>query len=307
MGVKFFAWWVTNSNSILTDALESIINVAGGTFGLFSLYVANLPRDRNHPYGHGKIEFISAGFEGGLIFIAGLTIIIKSVYNLFHPQELEQLGLGILIVLISGLVNFLMGLALTRRGLRIHSLVMEASGKHLQSDAYSSAGLLVGLGVIYLTGIGWLDNVVAIIFGGIILFTGFRLTRTAVAGIMDEADYHLISGIIDALRDQRHPDWIDVHNFRIIKYGMTLHIDCHLTLPWYYEIRQGHIRVKELEKAIAQRSDQPIELFIHADPCDPPTACKICQKTDCPVREAPFEAAIEWSLENFMHNDKHYR
>ena len=275
MVVKFAAWWITNSNSILTDALESIINVVGGAFGLFSLYVANLPRDRNHPYGHGKIEFISAGFEGGLIFIAGLTIIIKSVYNLLYPQQLEQLGLGILIVLVSGLVNFFMGLALTRRGQRINSLIMEASGKHLKSDAYSSAGLLVGLGVIFLTGISWLDGVVAIGFGLVIL--------------------------------QRHPDWIDIHYFRIIRYGATLHIDCHLTLPWYYEVRQGHARVKELEQTIAQHSDQPIELFIHADPCDPPKACRICHKNDCPVREAPFESAIDWSLEKLLHNDKHYR
>lgn len=307
MGGKFVAWWLTNSNSILTDALESIINVVGGAFGLFSLYVANKPKDRNHPYGHGKIEFISAGFEGGLIFIAGLTIIIKSVYNLFFPQHLEQLGIGILIVFLSGLINFGMGWLLTHRGLRARSLIMEASGKHLKSDAYSSAGLLLGLGIIYVTGITWLDNVLAIIFGVIILETGFRLLRTAIAGIMDEADYALINNIINSLGDDRNPDWIDIHNFRIIKYGATLHIDCHLTMPWYYDVREGHRRVKEFERAIAQRTDQPIELFIHADPCDPPAACRICMKTDCQVREAPFEAPMDWSLDNFLNIDKIYR
>ena len=306
MGLKFLAWLLTNSNAILTDALESIINVVAGAFGLFSLFIAAKPKDANHPYGHGKIEFISAGFEGALIFLAGSIIIGKSAYNFFVPQELSKLDLGLLLVAASGMINYIMGYLLERRGRHSNSLIMKASGKHLKSDAYSSAGLLIGLGLILVTEASWLDNLVAILFGAIILFMGFRLLRTSLAGIMDEADEQLIAGIIEILRDRRNPNWIDVHNFRVIKYGTTLHIDCHLTLPYYFDVLKAHQNIKAFEDAVIRQSDAPVELFIHSDPCRPPAACTICQKTDCPVRERPFERTIAWTLANVVQNRPHY-
>lgn len=306
MAIKFGAWLLTNSNAILTDALESIINVVAGAFGLYSLFLSSKPRDRNHPYGHGKIEFISAGFEGGLIFLAGFLIITKAGYNLLYPQALGQLDVGIFLVAFSGGVNFLMGYLLERRGAQTNSLILQASGKHLKSDAYSSAGLLIGLGIILITDILWLDNLIAILFGLIILYTGYRLLRTSFAGIMDEADYQLISNLIENLREERHPNWIDVHNFRVIKYGATLHIDCHLTVPYYFEVSKAHREIKAFEECVAAHCEVPVELFIHTDPCEPPTACRICRKSDCHVREAPFEKSVRWTLENFMKNKPHY-
>jgi cation diffusion facilitator family transporter len=306
MGIKFVAWLLTNSNAILTDALESILNVVAGGFGLFSLYLSAKPRDMNHPYGHGKIEFISAGFEGGLIFLAGFLIIAKAGYNLLYPQSLDKLDIGIILVAFSGAVNYLMGFLLVRRGVQSGSLILQASGKHLKSDAYSSAGLLTGLFVIFATGILWLDNLLAILFGLIILYTGYKLLRTSVAGIMDEADYQLIGQIIEALREERHPNWIDVHNFRVIKYGATLHIDCHLTVPYYFEVSEAHREIKAFERSVAAHCEVPVELFIHTDPCEPPNACRICRKEDCQVREARFERSVRWSLKNFMKNKPHF-
>lgn len=306
MGIKFLAWILTNSNAILTDALESIINVVAGGFGLFSLYLASKPKDQNHPYGHGKIEFISAGFEGGLIFLAGSIIIVKAGYNLFFPQSLSRLDTGIFLVAFSGIVNYFMGHVLVRQGLRSNSLILRASGKHLKTDAYSSAGLIAGLGIIYLTGILWLDNLIAILFGILILYTGYKLVRTSVAGIMDEADYQLIEEIVQALSRERTHNWIDVHNFRVIKYGATLHIDCHLTLPYYFEVEKAHREIKAFERSVAAHCQAPVELFIHTDPCEPPNACRICRKADCAVREAPFEKAVRWSLDNLMKNKQHF-
>ncbi len=306
MGMKFAAWLLTNSNAILTDALESIINVVAGAFGLFSLSLSAKPRDLNHPYGHGKIEFISAGFEGGLIFLAGCIIVAKSTYNLLYPQTLTQLDIGLALVGVSGLVNYFMGALLVRRGRHSHSLIMIASGKHLQSDAYSSAGLLLGLILLLFTGAAWLDNLIAILFGFIILYTGFRLMRTSIAGIMDEADEQLISGIVEKLGKDPDPDWIDVHNFRVIKYGAKLHIDCHLTLPYYYDVERAHRNIKAFERAVATHWEGPVELFIHIDPCAPPAACRFCRKTDCAVRQAPFQHSVRWSLNNFRHNTPHY-
>ena len=202
---KFGAYFLTDSNAILTDALESIINVVAGSVSLYSLLVAALPRDRNHPYGHGKIEFLSAGFEGTLILLAGLTIAVKSIYNLFYPVVLDNLDVGMLLTTLAGGINFVVGLVLERKGRSSHSLTLIAGGKHLQSDAYSSVGLIVGLIVIYLTHQYWLDNIVAIIFGGVIAYTGIGIVRQSVAGIMDEADYVLSEKIIHLLKSKPTP------------------------------------------------------------------------------------------------------
>lgn len=181
-----------------------------------------------------------------------------------------------------------------------------ADGKHLKSDAYSSAGLLVGLVLIYFTNINWLDNITAIIFGGIILYTGFKLVRASVAGIMDEADYQLIENMVKFLDEHRRENWIDVHNFRVIKYGATLHIDCHLTVPWYFTTRQSHEEVKLFEKVIAQNLSSPVELFVHVDPCEPPGNCTICRKADCEVRQATLQTNVQWTLANIMKDQKHH-
>lgn len=306
MAVKFGAWWWTNSNAILTDALESIINVVAGAFALFSLWLADRPRDRNHPYGHGKIEFVSAGFEGALIALAGLGIIGKSIYNLFEPQPIAHLDLGLLLTLGAGLLNGWMGWLLVRRGRALHSLTMVASGRHLLTDAWSSAGLVIGLLLIEFSGLVVLDSVIALGFGLFILYTGYRLVRRSLAGILDEADYGLIRRLVAVLHSSRRPAWIDVHNLRTIEYGADLHIDCHLTLPWYFNVREAHAEVKAFEERCRANTERGVELFIHVDPCEPPFACHICQKMDCGVRKAPFDTPIEWTLENVMQNQKHF-
>ncbi|TXB62389.1 cation transporter [Phaeodactylibacter luteus] len=305
MGIKFWAWWATNSNAILTDALESIINVVAAAFGLYSIWLAALPRDRNHPYGHGKIEFISAGFEGALIAIAGITIMGKGVYNLFHPQPIQQLTLGLALTAGAGLANYLLGVYLQRAGRENNALILIASGAHLKSDAYSSAGLVAGLGLVMATGIPMLDNLLALGFGAVILITGYRLVRESVAGIMDEADYQLIEKMVQTLREKRHTGWIDIHNFRVIKYGATLHIDCHMTLPWYYDLERGHDEVKAFEEVMKNACSGPVELFVHIDPCEPPANCALCPVQNCMYRQQKQEAEVIWTLDNIMKNQKH--
>ncbi|MCB9277148.1 MAG: cation transporter [Lewinellaceae bacterium] len=305
MGAKFIAWWLTNSNAILTDALESIINVVAAAFGLYSLALAAKPRDRNHPYGHGKVEFLSAGFEGTLIFLAGLAIIGKAGYNLVYPQIIHDLDIGLLLAAGAGAINYGIGYFLEKRGKRHKSLILQASGKHLKSDAYSSAGLVIGLILVIATGITALDSLVALIFGGIIIWTGFRLVRQSVAGIMDEADYILIKELVDKLQQDRMDSWIDIHNFRVIKYGATLHIDCHMTVPWYYDIRQGHEEARKFEIIVKELCEAPVEFFIHLDPCEPPGNCRICSVEGCQKRKAPLEATVTWTLDNIMRDQKH--
>jgi len=302
--VKFIAWYSTRSVAILTDALESIVNVAAGFIGLYSLYVAAKPRDKDHPYGHGKAEFLSAAFEGTLIGIAGLIILYKAIEQMLYPVALQKIDTGIWLITITAVVNYLTGLYCIKTGKRNNSLALIASGKHLQSDTISTIGIIVGLVLLYFTGQTWIDSVVAIIFGAVIVYTGYNILRKSIAGIMDEADEQLLEKMVDVLNNNRSENWVDLHNLRVIKYGSILHIDCHVTLPWYYNLNEAHLEIDKLTDLVRNKFGDSVELFIHSDACLP-FQCKLCQKTDCAVRQHPFNKRIEWNLDNILVNKKH--
>jgi cation diffusion facilitator family transporter len=303
-GIKIAAWFLTRSVSILTDALESTVNVISGFIGLYSLYIAAKPKDIDHPYGHGKAEFISAAVEGTLIMIAGLIIIYESINNFIHPHELKSLDYGMLLVAVAGLVNYIMGYVAIQRGKKNNSLALVASGKHLQSDTYSTIGILIGVALIYFTKIQVIDNIVALIFSFVIIFTGYKILRQSLAGIMDEADADLLQKMVQRLNHERPPNWIDLHNLRVIKYGAVLHVDCHLTVPWFLNVHEAHREVDALSQRIRQEFGDSIELFVHSDGCLD-FSCAICTKTDCTVRQHPFEKRIEWTVDNILSDQKH--
>jgi cation diffusion facilitator family transporter len=304
MAVKFIAWYITGSIAILTDALESIINVVAGVFALSSVYYAAQPRDEDHPYGHGKIEYISAGFEGGLILIAGLSIIARAVYGLFHPHTLHALDIGIYLSTGAGLVNLFMGYFLMSKGKKLHSMILVADGRHLISDTVSSVGVIAGLAIIWLTGEYWLDNFISIILGCVILFTGYKLIRQSLSSLLDQADYEKLDQLIAIFNKHRRPQWIDIHNLRVLKYGSQLHVDAHLTLPWYLTLEQAHDEVVELQRIIKENMEGDIEFFIHADPCLD-ISCPVCSVEDCKARKAPYARKVDWNLENLLPDRKH--
>ncbi|HXO75688.1 MAG TPA: cation diffusion facilitator family transporter, partial [Puia sp.] len=229
--LKLAAYYLTQSVAVLTDALESTVNVIAGFIALYSLYVAAKPRDTDHPYGHGKAEFLSAAVEGALVTMAGLIIIYEAVIGFIHPHPIQKLDKGIFLVGFTAVVNFVVGAICIRKGKQNNSIALQAGGRHLQSDTYSTIGIIVGLIIIWYTGLTWLDGVVSIIFAGIILYTGYHILRKSVAGIMDEADLQLLQDMISYVNANRRPNWIDIHNLRVIKYGGLLHVDCHLTVP----------------------------------------------------------------------------
>ena len=303
--IKFSAYYFTHSVSILTDALESIVNVAAGFIGLISLYIAAKPRDKDHPYGHGKAEFISAAIEGTLISSAGVIIIYKSIKSFIVPVTLQQLDFGILLVGIAAIVNFILGFISVRQGKKNESLALIASGRHLQTDSYTTVGIVAGLGLIYLTGYQWIDPVVAIIFGLFIIFTGYRILRKSVAGIMDEADKKILNRIVKLLNESRRENWVDLHNLRVIKYGSVLHLDCHLTLPWYLKVHEAHIEMEALSDLVKRQFGDAVELFVHTDGCLD-FSCKICTKKVCDVRKHPLEKKINWTIDNILQNQKHH-
>lgn len=295
---------MTNSLAILTDALESIVNIVAGFLGLYSLSLSAKPKDAEHPYGHGKVEFISAAIEGTLIITAGFFIIYKAVQNFFYPHEIAKLNVGILLVSSTAIVNFIAGSICLATGKRNKSLQLIAGGKHLITDTYSTIGILAGLAVIYFTGYTLIDNLIACIVAIIIIYTGYTIVRPSIAGIMDEADKTLLNDIVACLNKNRRENWIDIHNMRIIKYGSTLHCDCHLTVPWYLNVREAHAEIEALGALIKNEFGEAVELFVHSDGCQE-YSCRICSKQNCMVRLHPFEKRITWTIENISHDAKH--
>ncbi|MDZ7805746.1 MAG: cation diffusion facilitator family transporter [Gracilimonas sp.] len=302
--LKMAAWYLTGSVAVLTDGLESIVNVISGFIGLYSLYLSAKPKDSNHPYGHGKVEFISAGIEGALITVAGLLIVMEAIQSFIDPEPLRSLDLGIVLVGISAVINYTFGYWAYETGRRNDSLALQASGKHLQTDTFTTIGIIAGLIFIRFTGIEWMDGVVAIFFALLIMRTGVKILRQAVAGIMDESDEDLLEEMIHFLQDNRDPKWIDLHNLRIIKYGRILHVDCHLTLPWYLTVKQAHVELDKIEELIAKKFGNRIEIFIHTDYCME-FSCRLCQVENCEVRQHEFEEAITWTVENVATDGKH--
>jgi cation diffusion facilitator family transporter len=304
LAAKLTAYYFTYSVAILTDALESIVNVAAGFIGLYSLYVAAKPRDKDHPYGHGKAEFLSAAVEGTLIGAAGAIILYKAIQHLLHPVALKQLDTGVWLVAGTAVVNFFMGYLCVRTGKKNNSLALEASGKHLLSDTYSTLGIIGGLVLLIVTKKDWIDGVVAIIFGSFIIYTGYTIVRKSIAGIMDEADEKLLGKMVGVLNRSRRENWVDLHNLRVIKYGSVLHLDCHLTVPWYLNVNEAHEEIEALGTIAKKEFGESVELFVHSDGCRY-YQCPICDKHDCPVRQHTFVKEIPWTVENILEDKKH--
>ncbi len=302
--VKFVAFYITNSNGILTDALESVINVFAGFVALIGLKYAAKPKDEDHPYGHGKIEFVTSGFEGGLIIFAGIAMIGKGIYNIIHPQMISSLDIGILLTLIGGLINGSLGFFLKKKAKKLNSPALEGDSAHLLSDAYSSIGLIIGLTATLIFEKVWIDNLMAIGFGLFILITGSELVKKSLSGLLDKADFDEIEVFIDILNRNRIPEWIDVHNLRMQKFGSNLHLDLHVTFPWYFELNKVHEEMEKIENLLNEVGDRKIEVFIHPDPCIE-KSCSICSIADCTVRKAQFQKRIDWNSEYLLPNQKH--
>lgn len=302
--LKIAAWVATDSVAILSDAMEYTINVIAGFVGLYSLYISAKPKDFDHPYGHGRVEFISAAVEGTLMIVSAGIIIYEAINNLIHPEPINKLDYGLILVSITALVNFVVGAYSVRVGQKNNSLPLIAAGKHMQTDTYTTVGVVIGLGLIIVFKLYWLDSVVALLVTIFLFYSGYKIIRTSIAGIMDEADTELLYEVILVLNENRRENWIDLHNLRIIKYGSILHLDCHLTIPWYFNIHQGHDEVKALEDLVRERFGESVELFVHTDGCLD-FSCRICTKTDCVHRVQPFVRKVEWTIENVSSNSKH--
>ncbi|PZP46250.1 MAG: cation diffusion facilitator family transporter [Pseudopedobacter saltans] len=302
--VKLVAWYITRSVSILADALESIVNVAAGFIGLYSLFIAAKPKDVDHPYGHGKAEFISAGVEGLMILIAGGLILYNALKDFSVHTPVTHLDNGLYLVAFTAIVNYVLGLYCVRKGRRNNSLAIEASGKHLMIDTYSTIAVIVGLLVILFTKQYWLDRVIAIFLGLLIIYNGYKILRRSLAGIMDEADLSVLKEIIQIMEDHRVANWIDIHNLKVVKYGSRLHIDGHLTVPYFLTVEEAHEEVSNLQKIVGETFPSQIEFNMHLDPCRE-WSCTICTKTDCTVRKKAFVKRLPWNVKDVLSPKQH--
>ena len=297
MSVKFYAYWLTQSAAILSDALESIINVVASAFALGAVVLAARPPDLSHPYGHGKIEYVSVGFEGALIFLAAIGIFIKAADQLWHPRALPSLETGLLLLVAVNLANLALGLSLIFVGNRTHSITLVADGRHILTDVFTTGGVLIGLGLVWLTGKIWLDGATAALVGVNILYTGWKLVRHSFAGLMDASDFQLLEEIAVVLKGHRKPSWVDIHQLRARRAGERLYVDFHLILPQEFSLEQAHREVKELEQIFKDHYRDQAEVIIHVDPCNGDRECPICGYDPCKHRKAEAAWQRVWRRE----------
>ena len=272
--VKFGAYFLTGSPVIFSDALESIVNLVASTFAIYSLAIAHRPADESHPYGHGKIEFLSAGIEGGMIFIAAVVGAVKAIDVLAGPPSdigRHHMAIGIVLMSIALVVNGGLGLYLVRLGRRQSSLTLEADGQHLLSDAWTSVAVLAALTAVELTGWHWIDPIAAIAVSAYIAWVGIRLLRRAEAGLTDRQDKdddQLLRSVLDAHLPEggRAPTICSYHKLRHRHAGRYHWVDFHLVMPSDWDIRRGHEVASsiegEIEKALGEGN-----ATAHIEPC----------------------------------------
>jgi len=296
LGVKYVAYVATGSAAILSDALESITNVVGAGFALSGLLFARRPPDEGHPYGHGKIEYMSAVFEGGLISFAAVLVVWFSVQELIFGAQLEKIDLGLLLTVAAGLVNAALGVYLLRAGEKAGSVTLIADGRHVLADFKTSLGIVVGLVLVRITGATIFDPLAALAVGLNLAWTGARLVRHGAGGLLDEEDTALLARIVAAFDASSFPGIIRVHRLRAIRSGSITHADAHLIVPEYWTVETAHDALTAFEAAVLAAGEVDGEIAFHIDPCRR-ELCGVCDVADCPVRRFPFEGRPPLTVE----------
>lgn len=287
LAFKFYAYHVTNSQSIFSDALESIVNVVAAIITVVVIIVANKPADKDHPYGHGKIESIASTFEGGAILLAGILIVIQAVQVFAHGAKVEDVNTGLAIVVGAGAVNGILGYFLFARGKKLYSEALKSSGIHLMTDTLTSLGVLVGLLLVKFTGLNWIDPLVAGIFGCMLVFAGGKILIRSGYILVDAHDVDTLELLANLFEKHYRPGIIQIHFTRVIRSGSYHHIDCHMVIPEYWTVLEAHDFSERFEKAVILNYPVDGELHVHHDPCRR-IFCESCEMSGCPIRQAEF-------------------
>ncbi len=288
LGLKAAAYYLTGSMALQSDALESIVNVVAAAFGLGAVIFAGQPADKDHPYGHGKMEFFAAAFEGGLISLAALVIFYEAAMALARGAALQRLGLGLALNIGAGALNGLLGWYLLSAGRRLKSKTLEADGHHVLSDFYTTGGITVALLLVSATGWAWLDPLIALAVGVLLARTGFKLVRESAAALLDEEDPAMIASLVknlDAILKKGVDETgvITVHGLRAIRAGRYTHVDVHLVVPEYLPVSEAHDDTERFESKLIAATGLDGEMHTHIDPCRR-KYCARCSDTKCPIR-----------------------
>jgi cation diffusion facilitator family transporter len=303
LGVKFWGYRLTGSQAVFSDAMESIVNVVAAGLAILVVAVAFKPADAEHPYGHGKVEFFSAAFEGGLIAFASVLICIEAVQALVRGASVHEPGIGALIVICAGFVNAGLGFYLKHVGRTHQSAALIASGEHVLSDFWTSAGVVVGLLLVQATEVKWLDPALALVVGLLLGFTGIKLVRRSIGGLLDEEDRDSLMNLLEIISKQPSQGIIQVHHCRVIRSGNYHHIDAHAVVPEFWDVAVAHERTEEFEAQIIRNYPYNGELHLHVDPCRR-AYCRYCDVADCPIRVASFEMRRPVSIEELTYPEE---
>jgi cation diffusion facilitator family transporter len=268
LAIKCYAFFLTGSSAILSDSAESIVHVFAVGFAVYSMWLSHKPADRDHTYGHDRITFFSAGFEGGLIIVAAFFILYQAMQKITYGFELENLDVGMLFISIATVLNGGLGLYLIGQGKRYHSLVLEADGKHILTDCMTSLGVLLALVSYRLTGWIYFDPLIAILIALNILWTGVKLLYNAFHGLMDRTDEALDQRIRLVLTQAAKKYQISYHNLRHRNAGNRLMIEVHLLFPSEFSIFKAHELATHIEQEVASRFEKPTELVTHLEPLE---------------------------------------
>ena len=296
LGLKYLSYVLSGSVALKSDAIESIVNVVAAVFALGAVVFAGKPADKDHPYGHGKIEHFSAAFEGGLISLAAVFILLEAAKGLIYGVELKNLGRGLAVNLLAGALNGLLGWYLLSQGRRTRSKALEADGHHILSDFWTTVGIATGLLAVTFTGLKWLDPVMAMIVGLLLARTGFRLVKESSQALLDMEDPKVLDQVLEAMNRVRSWDIIALHEMRTFRSGRFTHVDVHMVVPEYYPVRQAHDLCEGFGKRALENASIEGEVHTHVDPCGR-LYCDRCPAQSCAIRIAPKTASTAFILE----------
>ncbi|MFO1512581.1 MAG: cation diffusion facilitator family transporter [Verrucomicrobiota bacterium] len=271
IGLKTAAYLITGSVGLLSDAVESVVNLIGGIMALAMLTIAARPADEDHAYGHGKAEYFSSGLEGGLILVAALSIAAAAIMRLLTPRPLEAIGLGLVVSLAASLINLVVALLLLRAGRKHNSITLEANAHHLLTDVWTSVGVLVGIGTVALTGWQWLDPIVALLVAANIVWTGVSIVRRSIGGLMDMA---LSTDEVAAVRNvfpAYEKTGVQFHALRTRQAGARKFVSVHVLVPGDWTVQRGHELLERIEADIRRTVSEAV-VFTHLESLDDPAS-----------------------------------
>jgi len=299
---KFLAYSLTGSTAVFADAMESTINIVSAAMLIFALNLASRPPDESHPYGHGKVEFLSAGIEGAAIAFAALVIFAQGIRELFAGPELHRLDLGLALLAAASIANAALGLHLVRVGKRTQSDALMADGRHVMADVWTSVGVIGGLIIVGITGWAWADPLIAIAVAIHIAWEGYRVLHDSLGGLMDEAEQSQLDETTERLEQARTPSWIDLHGLRSWRSGARRHVDLHLTVPRYFDVEEIHAIHDRVEEVLLEGDEHGGDVVVHFDPCDD-SECSQCAMVDCSIRRHAFLKSERFTAERAIRLD----